>query len=75
MELAQNEKYRYIDTLKDYNKDKLNDFGLNNLNILNSYYILESAYFCKFLLSTKGIENFCYPFNILKDYKILFSYI
>ena len=75
LELAQNEKYRYIDTLKDYNKDYLNDFGLNNLNVLNSYYILESAYLCKFLLSTKGIDNFCCPFNILKGYKILFSYI
>ena len=31
---------RYIDTLKDYDETYLNDFGLNNIYLLNSCYIL-----------------------------------
>ena len=65
---------RYIDMLKDYDETYLNDFGLNNIYLLNSCYILTSARFCNFLLKTEATNGFCQPFTINKDFKIMFSY-
>lgn len=65
---------RYIDTLKDYDETYLSDFGLNNIYLLNSFYILTSARFCKFLLKSEATDGFCQLFSINKDYKVLFSY-
>lgn len=65
---------RYIDTLKDYDETHLNDFGLNNIYLLNSYYILTSARFCNFLLKSDATDGFCMPFVINEGYEILFSY-
>lgn len=65
---------RYIDTLKDYDETYLSDFGLNNIYLLNSFYILTSARFCNFLLKSEATNGFCQPFTINKDFKIMFSY-
>ena len=66
LEMAKTDGNRYIDTL--------NDFGLNNIYLLNSFYILTSARFCNFLLKTEATDGFCQPFSINNGYKILFSY-
>ena len=65
---------RYIDTLKDCDETYLSDFGLNNIYLLNSFYILTSARFCNFLLKSEATDGFCQPFSINKGYKVLFSY-
>lgn len=72
--LAMAKNDRYIDTLKDYDETYLSDFGLNNIYLLNSFYILTSARFCNFLLKSEATDGFCQPFSINKDYKVLFSY-
>ena len=72
LEMTKND--RYIDTLKDYDETYLSDFGLNNIYLLNSFYILTSARFCNFLLKSEATDGFCQPFSINKDYKVLFSY-
>ena len=72
LDMAKND--RYIDTLKDYDETYLSDFGLNNIYLLNSFYILTSARFCNFLLKSEATDGFCQPFSINKDYKVLFSY-
>jgi hypothetical protein len=74
LEMAKADGNRYIDTLKDYDAAYLNDFGLNNIYLLNSFYILTSARFCNFLLKTEATDGFCQPFTINKDFKIMFSY-
>ena len=72
LDMAKND--RYIDTLKDYDETYLSDFGLNNIYLLNSFYILTSARFCNFLLKSEATDGFCQPFSINKGYKVLFSY-
>ena len=72
LEMTKND--RYIDTLKDYDETYLSDFGLNNIYLLNSFYILTSARFCNFLLKSEATDGFYQPFSINKDYKVLFSY-
>ena len=72
LDMAKND--RYIDTLKDYDETYLSDFGLNNIYLLNSFYILTSARFCNFLLKSEATDGSCQPFSINKDYKVLFSY-
>lgn len=74
LEMAKTNGNRYIDTLKDYNATYSNDFGLNNIYLLNSFYILTSARFCNFLLKTEATNGFCQPFTINKDFKIMFQY-
>ena len=72
LDMAKND--RYIDTLKDCDETYLSDFGLNNIYLLNSFYILTSARFCNFLLKSEATDGFCQPFSINKGYKVLFSY-
>ena len=72
LEMAKNN--RYIDTLKDYDETHLSNFGLNNIYLLNSYYILTSARFCNFLLKSDATDGFCMPFSINEGYEILLSY-
>lgn len=70
--LARQKDYRYIDVLKNHTDD-YGDFGLYNLSY-NNYYVLQSARLCKFLVDSEGIDNFCCPFHILDDYKVIFKY-
>ena len=60
LEMAKADGNRYIDTLKDYDATYLNDFGLNNIYLLNSFYILTSARISKSCFHTgnqKGLNH------------------